>query len=78
MSALHPIYVTKHGDGFLALSNQSPRFGVGGATEQEAFEKAQRALAYYETVKSEALQAAPTKTLVISPFYEEKELCPVS
>lgn len=71
----HPIYLTRIEDGsFLAVSIDSPRFCVGGANEQEAFEKAQRALRYYDSVKGE-LSVKPKKTSVISFVYQQKDLC---
>jgi predicted RNase H-like HicB family nuclease len=70
-----PIYLCRQEDGtFLAASIDSPRFCVGSATEDEALEKAQRALDYYLGAKS-AVRSIPAKeTRVISPAFEEREL----
>lgn len=70
------IFLTKAEDGtFLAASIDSPRFCVGAATQREALEKAQRARHYYDSVKDKTRLAPARETRVISPVYEEKELC---
>ena len=75
-STSHTIFFTATEDGtFLVDSIDTPRFCVGGATEQEAFEKAQRALDYYHSVKDKIHRISPRETRVISPVYQEKELC---
>jgi predicted RNase H-like HicB family nuclease len=72
----HTVYYTTAEDGtFLVASIDTPRFCVGGATEQEAFEKAKRAIEYYDSVKDKFRSIPPRETRVISPFYQEKELC---
>lgn len=72
----HTIFFTTAEDGtFLVASIDTPRFCVGGATEQEAFGKAKRALDYYHSVKDKSLTISPRETRVISPVYQEKELC---
>jgi hypothetical protein len=75
-TASHTIFFTTAEDGtFLAASIDSPRFCVGAATEQEAFEKAVCALEYYNRVKDNIRHIALRETRVISPIYQEKELC---
>ena len=70
------IFISRQPDGtFLAASIDSPRFCVGGATEDEAFTKAQRALAYYRSVEGKIVYAEPRVTSVVSPVYRERELC---
>jgi|HubBroStandDraft_6_1064221.scaffolds.fasta_scaffold687672_2 hypothetical protein len=72
----HTIFFTTGEDGtFLVASIDSPRFCVGGATEREAFEKAAGALEYYHRVKDKIRRISPRETRVISPIYQEKELC---
>jgi hypothetical protein len=72
----HTVYYTTAENGiFLVTSIDTPRFCVGGATEQEAFGKAKRALEYYDSVKDKFRSISPRETRVISPFYQEKELC---
>ena len=72
----HTIFITQIEDGsFLAASIDSPRFCVGAPTERGAFEKAQRALAYYDGVEDKLRNIKPQETRVISPVYKEKELC---
>jgi hypothetical protein len=71
----HTIYYTQENGTFLVASIDSPRFCVGGATELEAFEKAVRALEYYHSVQNKVRNIPPRETLVISPVYQEKELC---
>jgi predicted RNase H-like HicB family nuclease len=71
----HTVYFTQENGTFLVASIDSPRFCVGGATELEAFEKAQRALDYYLSVKDKLRSIRPRETRVISPVYQEKELC---
>ena len=77
MSAIsHTVYYTTAEDGtFLVASIDTPRFCVGGATELEAFGKAKRALEYYDSIKDKFRNISPRETRVISPFYQEKELC---
>lgn len=75
-STSHTIFFTTAEDGtFLVASIDSPRFCVGAATEQEAFGKAKRALEYYDSVKDKIRSISPRETRVISPVYQEKELC---
>jgi len=75
-SSSHTIFFTAAEDGtFVVASIGTPRFCVGGATEQEAFEKAQRALDYYHSVKDKSHSVYHRETRVISPVYQEKELC---
>lgn len=72
----HTIFISKQTDGtFLAASIDSPRFCVGGADENEAYEKAQRALDYYRSVEGKFVYAEPKVTSVVSPVYHERELC---
>ena len=75
-SSSHTIFFTAAEDGtFLVASIDTPRFCVGGATEQEAFEKAQRPLDYYHSVKDKSHSVYPRETRVVIPVYQEKELC---
>jgi hypothetical protein len=72
----HTIFISRQGDGtFLAASIDSPRFCVGGPTEDAAYDKAQRALDYYRSAKDKITYAEPRVTSVVSPIYRERELC---
>lgn len=73
----HRVFVTLVGDDtWLAASVDSPRFCVGASSREEAFERAARALRYFAEVKDRLhVGARPVETCVISPFFEEKELC---
>jgi hypothetical protein len=71
----HTIWLTAGDDGsVLAASVDSPRFCVGGATAEEAYEKARRALEYFRKTQGK-VKVAPRETRVISPVFEQKELC---
>jgi hypothetical protein len=77
----HTIFITRQDDGLvLAASIDSPRFCVGGTTESEALDKAQRALDYFASIRDEKKirQVRPTEVRVISPIYEKRELCLVA
>jgi predicted RNase H-like HicB family nuclease len=71
----HTIFISKQRDGtFLAASIDVPRFCVGGTSEDEVHQKAQRALDYYQSAKDKVVYAEPTITSVVSPVYKEREL----
>jgi predicted RNase H-like HicB family nuclease len=75
-NAEHRIFSTALEDGsFIAASVDSPRFCVGAATEEEAFEKATRALSYYESVKKTLRTPKRAEVRVISPSFREEALC---
>ena len=72
----HTVYYTTAEDGtFLVASIDAPQFCVGGATQEEAFEKAKGALEYYDSVKDKFRNITPREIRVISPIYQKKELC---
>ena len=74
----HQVFLAKIEDGsFLAVSIDSPRFCVGGDTIEAAAAKAQRALEYFHAAKGKVLEVKPRESRVISPVYEQKELCAV-
>jgi hypothetical protein len=78
MSNDHSIYTTQLPDGsFLAVSLDSPRFGVTGSTSLAAKEKALEALEYYDTALKEVENKRPKTpkvTTVIRPIFEKSKL----
>ena len=76
MSNGHRIFLSSDGDDrWLAASIDSPRFCVGASSGPGVVEKSLRALEYYHSVKDSLRTVAPLETRVVSPVYEEKELC---
>jgi predicted RNase H-like HicB family nuclease len=73
----HVIFITRvEGGSYLAASIDTPRFCVGGTTRQNAYDKAQHALEYYHKVKDKVIRSvAPRETRVLSPVFEQEELC---
>lgn len=72
------VFFCKRKDGtFLAASIDSPRFCVAGSTQKEAQEKAQRAVDFYLQNKHKVLDLKAKETRVVTPVFEEKELCAV-
>lgn len=71
----HRIFYTELEDGnILAVSVDSPRFGVSAPTKEEAFAKAERALDYYDSVKR-GLKTAPKREVrVFRPSFQQEEL----
>ena len=70
------IYLAKQDDEtFIAVSIDAPRFCVQGATEAKALAKAERAIDYYNENKHKVLDVKARETRIITPAFEEKELC---
>jgi predicted RNase H-like HicB family nuclease len=77
MTNLAPtIFISKQSDDtFLAVSIDLPRFCISGRTEADAEAKAQRAIDFYNRNKHRVLDLRLRETRVITPAFEEKELC---
>lgn len=65
--------VTHLEDEWLIVSTETPRFCLSAPTEEEAIEKAKRAIAYHRSLTSTAMVAPPVRTQrIVTPVYERE------
>jgi hypothetical protein len=61
---------------FLAVSIDSPRFGVSASSKEEAVAKAERARIFFNENKHSLLSIQSRETVIVEPAFEVQELCP--